>query len=138
MVAKKQQLKLNRKSRIAICSTLGLMMFFCNFTTLSNASPSETKQKMRLPSAVHQQIVFDCANPPANLEVSTPSETIRLEAKNCSSPLSFIDERLHQPLVIFPAGTEKFSSEFAYLKKGSNAFSVTLGKKSYTVSVLRF
>jgi hypothetical protein len=136
MVAKKQH---SRKRQLTLCAALASAMFFCNFTTFSAASPSETKTKHRLPASVAQQhIDFDCSKPSEMLEVTTAQETIRLQAKNCPAQVLFKNDQLQHPLVIFPLDSKKLASEFAYLSKGENLFSLTVGDKIYKVSVVRY
>lgn len=121
------------------------MVFFCNFTSFTNASPFETpvpvkeKLRLRLPSSVAQPVIhFDCTHPVENIEISTSFETVRLEALNCAAKVGFKNEKHPQDLVIFPMGPEKFASEYAYLKDGANHFEITANSKSYKISVTRF
>ena len=134
-----------KKHHIVCSLSAALLIFFCNFTGFSAASPFEIaetpkeKTKHRLPSSVAQPILkFDCSHPSEKLAVSTSFETIRLEAQNCPQKIGFKNEKHPQSLVIFPMGHEKYSSEFAYLKQGENTFNVSLSDKNYKVSVTRF
>jgi hypothetical protein len=139
-ISNHRQQNKTKKTWILACS-LATLVFFNNCTTSSfesAASPLE-KAKHRLPNTVvKQSFEFDCLKPADKLEVSTDLETIRMEAKNCEEKVEFKNEMHPQPLVTFSMGPQQFASEFAYLTKGANNFSISVSGKSYKVFVHRF
>lgn len=103
-------------------------------------SYAKTASSMRLPSSVTKEAIeFDCANPLADVELSTQQETIRVIGKNCPKDLSVQHVEFKQALHTFPAADEgTMTSEFAYLRKGENHIDVQAGSKQIHLKIFRY
>ena len=122
--------------------TLGLAVFLTDNANLTSASSFDgggrRNRNLRLPASAAKPIItFDCSKAKGKIEVSTPFEAIRLEGKNCSDGVVVENPKLKNKLVTFALDKKTYSSEYAYLARGENVFTVTSGKKKFQIHIIR-
>ncbi len=127
--------------------TIGLMILLTDHPSFTSVSPFETTQTLsqknrhRLPASTESQVIkIDCSQIENTkmYEQSTAFETVRIEAKNCGQSLSVNNSQLKFSLSTFATGNSTFSTEYAYLVKGENTFSIATQGKSYALKIVRF
>lgn len=134
----------NEKRIHKVCLIMALLVsYFAENSSLTSASSFEVTSKKkytrRMPAnMLKQTFEFDCQKPHEFLELSTQHETIRMLTKNCTQKPELYDLRFQQKLATFAASNNQFSSEYAYLSGGENAFEIKSGDKTYKVLIIRY
>lgn len=123
--------------------TLGLVVFLAENSNFSSSSFSSFAEKknytQRLPASINKTTFdFDCQESKPFSEMSTQQETIRLVAKNCDHLPEFKNQKGDLKLHTFATSKTDYSSEFAYLARGENVFSLVANKKEYKITIIRY
>lgn len=140
-IASKNSPKRTHLIKVLMLGALAYLTDNANLTSASSFDVNEARMptKTRLPAEISKPVLtVDCSKAQDTIEMSTPNETVRLEALNCRDSIAMANTKMNHKLVSFQVGQNKYSSEFAYLARGENFFTISSGTKTIKIAIYRF